>query len=85
MPQHLVDDAEELSGHCDDYSACAPAADMMFVFSLPESWSLATTKATRRERSRRFSEINCLTGPNGHLLIGDARARIELEATEPEC
>jgi hypothetical protein len=38
MPQHLADEAEELSGHCDDCSAGAPAANMMFVFSLPEIW-----------------------------------------------
>jgi hypothetical protein len=54
MPQHLADDAEELSGQCDDCSAGAPAANMMFVFSLPEPWSLATTKSIRPKWSRRF-------------------------------
>jgi hypothetical protein len=85
MPQHLADDAEELSGQCDDCSAGAPAAKMMFFFSLPEPWSLATTKSIRPKRSRRFSEINGVAGRSGHLLIGDTLSRLELEATEPEC
>jgi hypothetical protein len=72
MAQHLADDAEEPSAQCDECSGGAPAASMMFAFSLPKPWSLATTKSSRPERSRRFSEINGVTGRNGHFLIGDA-------------
>jgi len=75
MPQYPADDAKELSSQCDDCSAGAPAANMIFVFFLPEIWSLATTKSVRLERGRRFYEIDRVTGRDGHLVIGGAIAR----------